>query len=223
MSRNLLQTYTDDTKVDAPPRSFAEGDAADVEPFDPRLEQTLPGDMGDDDDNEDAETMMLSRLPWPEPPRSLAERRALTKTDDGLARSIISPRNDPRALYWRLLGGAVILMACASVFLPRSSAQSTAPATNSMAIPTVAAKAQPAPLPPLIITVGTPRPTSDTSASKTTIDTQSLPVPARAPVAAPPAPKRASPPAPRARPASPSPLPKSKATRKNEVMIDDGF
>jgi len=241
MSRNLLQAHTDDTRVDLKRSTLADGDApaaaAEVAP-ETMPEMTLPGGLGvDDDDEGDAETIMLSRLPWPEPPRSLAdrmlaERRALTRTDDGLANSIISLRNDPRAVYWRLLGGAVIVMACASVLLPRPSAQpAAAPAVAAQAAAIATPRPAPQPLPPLIITVGTPvqpKPAADTATTKTTIDPMNLPPATTRAAAAPPAPKRVTTPAapaPRTKPTPAAPRPKAKSAAKSssEVVVDDGF
>jgi hypothetical protein len=220
MSRNVMPELTDDTRVDLRRPIF---DA----PSTPIPAAVLPDLEPDDED--DAATIQLSRLNWPEPPLRLAEPKRLVRTDGGVA-TTAAPMSllDQRPTFWRGLAVAVILAATFSVFVPRPRAQTHAVIASAPPKAVAAAQApQPAaPMPPLIITVGTP-PSASTAvaaAPKTPVSVTKLPV-ARAPVA----PSRPRPSVSvvttRAKPAAPAPratLAKSTPSAPDAV-VDDGF
>jgi hypothetical protein len=218
----MLPALTDDTRVDLRRPFF------DV-PSTPVPAAVRP-DLEPDDDMDDAATIQLSRLAWPEPPMSLAERPRLIRTDGGLTTLTRSALVDQHPTYWRGLAIAVILAASISVFVPRPRSHE-APVAATQPRPTATAVApQPAPpMPPLIITVGTP-PSANTVApppSKTPVAVTKLPV-AR-PAAATPRPKApAARPAVRPKPASSPVANRSASGSKSpafsaDTVVDDGF
>jgi hypothetical protein len=224
MSRNVMPEPTaDDTRVDLR-RPFFDA------PSTPIPAAVLPDLEPDDDD--DAATIQLSRLAWPEPPIKLSERPRW-RTTAGIA-TTAAPMGvpDQRPTYWRGLAVAVILAASFSVFVPRphSTPRAAADATPQQRPVATAPAPQPAPAmpPPLIITVGTP-PSAQTASSPVTkapVPVTKLPLArASAPPARPRAPSR---PAVHAKPAAPAaparstPAPKAPAPSA-ETVVDDGF
>jgi hypothetical protein len=190
-------------------------------------------DLEPDDELDDAATIQLSRLAWPEPPLSLAERPKLIRTDGGLT-TLTARVNllEQRPTFWRGLAIAVILAAGISIFVPRPHAtqHAAAPAAPPRPTATAIAPQPPPPMPPLIITVGTP-PSANTvaapPASKPPVAVTKLP-PVRAPAAAP---RPKAPPALRAapRPKAPTPPPPTRASGSKppafsaDTVVDDGF
>jgi hypothetical protein len=231
MSRNVMPELTDDTRVDLRRPIF---DA----PSTPIPAAVLPDLEPDEED--DAATIQLSRLNWPEPPLRLAERPRFVKTDGGVT-APAAPMSllDQRPTFWHGLAVAVILAATFSVFVPRSRTQTRA-ATDASAPPKPVAAApapQPQPMPPLIITVGTPpsvitaaapvgvapKSTVVAAAPKAPVPVTKLPV-AR-PSVAPSRPRPSLPVVTRAKPATPAPratLAKS-APSSSDAVVDDGF
>jgi len=216
---------TEDTKVDLRRPIF------DV-PSTPIPAAVMPDLEPDDDEGDDAATIQLSRLAWPEPPMKLAERPRLIRTDGGVTKTASMGLREQRPTYWRGLAIAVILAASISVFVPRPHSQPRASADAPLQLRPTATAVAPQPAtpmpPPLIITVGTP-PSALTAApppSKPPVSVTKLPI-ARAPVAAP----RAKAPArPVARPKPAAPAPASRATPASRppafsaaTVVDDGF
>jgi hypothetical protein len=223
MSRNLMPAPTDDTRVDLRRPIFDS-------PSTPIPAAILPDLEPEEED--DAATIQLSRLAWPEPPIKLAERARIVRTDGGVSRTAAPVVvREMRPTYWRGLAVAMILAALISVFVPRPRSQPRAAVETTPQPRAIATAIAPQPAvtmpPPLIITVGTP-PSAVTAAppaSKPPVPVTKLPV-ARAPVAAPRA-KAPSAPAVRPKPASPSATrsaPASKpAASSAEAVVDDGF
>jgi hypothetical protein len=225
MSRNVMPEPTaEDTRLDLRRPIF--------DPPSAQVPAAILPDL-EPEDEDDAATIQLSRLAWPEPPLNLSERPRLVRTDGGVTRATMPTalREPQRSTYWRGLAIAVILAAMISVFVPRPRSLTRAPFETTPPRPVAAAPApQPAPAmpPPLIITVGTP-PSSVTSASapsKPPVSVTKLPV---ARVAAPaPRPRPVSRPAVRPRPAPQAPAVRTAAAPKaaapsSETVVDDGF
>jgi hypothetical protein len=220
MSRNMTPAPTaEDTRLDlrrpifdAPSTQVPAAILPDLEP----------------EDEDDAATIQLSRLAWPEPPLKLAERPRLVRTDGGVSKSAqpTAAREPQLSTYWRGLAIAVILAATISVFVPRPRSQSRiASEAAPQPKPPAAAPAPPAPAmpPPLIITVGTPpSPTTAPPAIvKAPVPVTKLPI-ARAPVARP---RPVSRSLPRPKPAVAAPVRTTPAPKEPsaERTVDDGF
>jgi hypothetical protein len=221
----MLPALTDDTRVDLRRPIF------DV-PSTPIPAAVMP-DLEPDDELDDAATIQLSRLAWPEPPLSLAERPKLVRTDGGLTALTAARVNllEQRPTFWRGLAIAVILAAGISIFVPRPHATTHAAAPTAPPRPTATAIAPPAaPMPPLFITVGTP-PSANTvtapPATKPAVPVTKLPT-VRAP-APPPRPKAtpAARPAPRPKTATPPAATRASASKgpafSADTVVDDGF
>src|SRR4051812_21400310 len=93
MSRNVTPEPTDDTRLDLRRPAFVDA------PSLPIPAAVLP-DL-DSDDEDDAATIQLSRLNWPEPPLKLADRPRLVRTDGGVTRAASVVPREPRPTYWR--------------------------------------------------------------------------------------------------------------------------
>src|SRR6266478_219738 len=155
MWRKVMAAPTDDTLVDVvrPPlidRCDEWGDP-------------IPSAVPPDEDDEDGETSLLSRLPWPEPPRCLSERprtkepltTPLSRSTGGVSRSVPMTGGAQQRAFWRGLGATVFAAACLSVFVTRSRSKAPAsPDPHALAAPAVSAVQRPPLPPPLFITIG---------------------------------------------------------------------
>jgi hypothetical protein len=185
MWRNVMPAHTEDTRVDLRRPTSPQHDAQ---------SQPVPAAYElDGEPDDDAPTLHLSRLPWPEPPRNLSERPRLVAVQQGdrmaLSRSV-GPVLTSRPDSWLIVIGA-ILIAGFSVFLARPRNMSTVGATPTTAPIATTIQVRPPPPPALIITVGTP-PAGDRAVvasppppAKTPISVSKLPLAPRAPTTAP--------------------------------------
>lgn len=221
-----MHDHTDDTRVDRwRPTSSESAEPGEVTQDAP---PELDMDFGDEED-----TVLLSRLAWPEPPRSLGERQSVARNDGtALARSLPGAQQVQRLAFWQGLFGAVIVAASISIFIPRLRSRSAAPPTITYAhTRTTAAPPEPASvsLPPLFVNVETESSASTRqtapASSKPPIEVSKLPVAARTPVS-PPRNKRPSKPQSRPKPAATSAV--GTAGERGSMFaagtaIDDGF
>src|SRR5882757_1923139 len=124
MWRKVMSTPTEDTRVDIV-RPLFDGCDANGEPL-PSL--VAPSDEEDDD------TILQARLSWPEPPRSLSERpkpmnalpAKLSRSVDGISRSVFISGGSKTTAFWRGLAAAVCVAAFLSVVLTRTRSQPSA-------------------------------------------------------------------------------------------------
>jgi len=226
-----MPAHTEDTKIDLKRPSVARGLAADAVPS---------ANTPDLDLEDDAATIQLSRLAWPEPPRRLSER-LVTPSElrvtprpvaTALSRSVAPLLQHPDTWYRVIL--AAIVMAGVAVFFgrPNHGASTTAHEAIQLVAPVETAaprRAPPAPLAPLVLTVGNSSSVGGTPATSTKppISVSKLPLAPRTTPKTLPSVKRASKPLGRMKSLSPTSAARSAASSQSVKStaggIDDGF
>jgi hypothetical protein len=127
-----MYTPTEDTKVDLVRPVFDECES----PSDP-LPSLAPCDEEDDD------TRLLSRLSWPEPPRSLSERprqedarpAQLSRSVDGISRSVFISGGGKTPAFWCGLAAALSVAVFLSFVLNRIRSQPSSTEDVNASVP----------------------------------------------------------------------------------------
>jgi hypothetical protein len=177
MWRKVMCTPTEDTRVDIVPPVF------DGEAHDEPLPSLVPADEEEDD-----ETRLLSRLSWPEPPRSLSERprqgdarpAQLSRSVGGISHSVFTSSGGKTPTFWCGLAAAVLVAACLSVVLTRTRSQPSATLDVNARVPAAGPVGAPGATHPTL-----PSPVSNRAPvavpTKPPIDVTMLPLAPRAP------------------------------------------